>query len=132
MKQDRSSYTAEVVAVYRAAESLRPEGRRVCYDPLARHFLRSSYRLACGLGPLVRPLFWLLAERHFSDDVAQGIGRTRFIDDYVEQCVDQKIDQMVVLGAGFDTRAYRLPSTRGLSVFEVDHPATQQNKKQKL
>ena len=38
------------------------------------------------------------------------------------------VDQLVLLGAGFDTRAHRLPAVRELTTFEVDHPATQARK----
>jgi methyltransferase (TIGR00027 family) len=40
--------------------------------------------------------------------------------------------QLVILGAGLDARAYRLPELAGVSVFEVDHPATQVAKRQRL
>ncbi len=133
MKQEKPSYTAEVVASYRAVESLKPEHQRVCYDPFAIHFLRTGFRLVCKLGPLVQPLFWLIAERNFSSDVAQGIGRTRFIDDYTKQCIDNGMRQMVILGAGYDSRAYRIGGIKEkVKVFEIDHPATQSDKKAKL
>ena len=38
--------------------------------------------------------------------------------------------QMLLLGAGFDSRAYRLPALADARVFEVDHPATQRAKRQ--
>ena len=39
------------------------------------------------------------------------------------------IDQLVILGAGYDTRAFRIEAlARGVKVFEVDHPATQERK----
>jgi methyltransferase (TIGR00027 family) len=133
MKEKKPSYTAEVVALYRAVESLKSENKRVCYDPLAIHFLRTSFQLLCKLGPLVQPLFWLLAERNFRADVAQGIGRTRCIDDYVRQCIENSIQQMVIIGAGYDSRAYRIKDhDKQVKVFEIDHPSTQQVKKAKL
>ncbi|MGR9086141.1 MAG: SAM-dependent methyltransferase [Gammaproteobacteria bacterium] len=133
MKQETPSYSAEVVASYRAVESLKPEHGRVCYDPLAVHFLRPSFRLLFKLGPLLHPLFWLLAERNFSCDVAQGIGRTRYIDDYVDTCLGNGIRQLVILGAGYDSRAYRIEGLeQNVKVFEVDHPSTQNAKKKKL
>ncbi|MGR8941637.1 MAG: SAM-dependent methyltransferase [Gammaproteobacteria bacterium] len=133
MKPEQPSYTAEVVACYRAVESLKPEHRRVCYDPLAIHFLRPIFRALCGLGPLVRPLFWLLAERKFLADVAQSIGRTRFIDDYVTQCIGKGIQQLVILGAGYDSRPYRIEGIKEqVKVFEVDYPATQRVKKARI
>ena len=133
MKPEMPSYSAEVVASYRAVESLKPEAQRVCYDPLAIHFLRNSFKLVCKLGPFVQPVFWWLAEKNFTADVAQGIGRTRYIDEYVLQCMNQGIRQMVLLGAGYDSRAYRFDDIKkSVMVFEVDHPATQKAKQKKL
>ncbi|MFM8332655.1 MAG: SAM-dependent methyltransferase [Candidatus Methylumidiphilus sp.] len=133
MKSGKPSYTAEVVAYYRAVESLRPDEQRVCYDPIAMHFLRTGFKLLCRLGPLVQPIFWLLAERGFPEDVAQSIARTRFIDDYVKQCVENGIEQMVILGAGYDSRAYRIDGVKEkVKVFEIDCLATQIVKKLKL
>jgi methyltransferase (TIGR00027 family) len=42
------------------------------------------------------------------------------------------IEQIVILGAGFDTRAYRLPEAASVPVFEVDHPVTQLAKREAL
>jgi methyltransferase (TIGR00027 family) len=50
--------------------------------------------------------------------------RTRVIDDWVADAVSAEASQVVLLGAGLDSRAYRLPDLRQLLVFEVDHPAT--------
>jgi len=41
----------------------------------------------------------------------------------------EHLEQFVILGAGFDSRAYRLPCLRGITVFEVDHPDTQTTKR---
>ena len=46
--------------------------------------------------------------------------------------LDQYPEQLVILGAGFDARAYRLPGLRGITVFEVDHPDTPATKRQVL
>jgi len=39
------------------------------------------------------------------------------------------VNQVVILGAGFDSRAYRIPGIEQARVFEVDHPTTQAKKK---
>jgi len=57
--------------------------------------------------------------------------RSRYLEDQLAQLVDRGVDQYVVLGAGLDTFAYRNPY-RQLRVFEVDHPATQYWKRQRL
>lgn len=57
--------------------------------------------------------------------------RTRFFDDAVLDAIDAGIDQAVILGAGYDTRAMRL-RTEGVTFYEVDHPATGAAKRQKV
>lgn len=57
------------------------------------------------------------------------IPRTRFIDACLEAALREGIVQLVVLGAGFDTRAYRFSEAlREVHVIELDHPDTQQLK----
>jgi methyltransferase (TIGR00027 family) len=59
--------------------------------------------------------------------------RTRFIDDQLRSAFAAGADQVVILGAGFDTRAYRFADLlQGKSVFELDFPSTQQIKKRRL
>ena len=126
MKRNQSSLTAEGIAMARALESSKPAGERVCYDPYARQFVG-----AC---------LWILgkatmgyATRRSPGVLEFLVARTRFIDDYLQFCIADGIEQLVILGAGFDTRAYRFVQLRGcVKVFEVDHPATQQVKIAKL
>ena len=59
--------------------------------------------------------------------------RERHIDEYLKTCLAHGVQQVVILGAGYDARAYRFDEfKRGVKVFEVDHPATQQAKLKKL
>jgi methyltransferase (TIGR00027 family) len=55
--------------------------------------------------------------------------RTRVIDDDVAAFAAAGGRQLVLLGAGFDCRAWRLPALAGVTVYEVDHPATQAKKR---
>jgi methyltransferase (TIGR00027 family) len=54
--------------------------------------------------------------------------RVAFIDHLLGQ---MPCEQVVILGAGLDTRAWRLPALRGVHLFEVDHPATQAYKRER-
>lgn len=54
--------------------------------------------------------------------------RMHAIDAEVERAVHDGVVQVVVVGAGFDTRAWRLEALRGTHVVEVDRPATQRRK----
>ena len=57
---------------------------------------------------------------HFANAMAV---RTRFFDDFFNSATDAGIRQAVILAAGLDSRAYRLPWPAGTTVFEVDQPA---------
>ena len=58
--------------------------------------------------------------------------RTRFAEDALAEAYKSGVRQLVVLGAGLDTYAYRRALPNGLRVFEVDHPATQAFKQERL
>jgi methyltransferase (TIGR00027 family) len=58
--------------------------------------------------------------------------RSRFAEDSARHAIAKRVRQLVVLGAGFDTFAYRLEPSEGLQIFEVDHPATQTEKRRRL
>jgi methyltransferase (TIGR00027 family) len=58
--------------------------------------------------------------------------RSRYAEDQLAQAVEQRVAQYVVLGAGLDTFAYRNPHAAYLRVFEVDRPATQAWKLERL
>jgi methyltransferase (TIGR00027 family) len=127
MKRNRSSLTAAGIAIVRAIESAKPAGERVCYDPYARRFV------GAGLFYLVK-LFTALG---YADWRGPGVWeflavRDRCIDDYLEACLGEGLEQLVILGAGYDARAYRFEALKQVRVFEVDHPATQAAKLNKL
>ena len=58
--------------------------------------------------------------------------RTSAIDSAVRDAIAAGAKQLVILGAGYDGRAWRLPELSGLKVFEVDHPVTQTDKRARL
>jgi methyltransferase (TIGR00027 family) len=60
------------------------------------------------------------------------IARTRLIDDWLSKAMHDDRDQLVVLGAGLDTRAWRLPALARTIVYEVDHPSTSAAKRRRL
>jgi methyltransferase (TIGR00027 family) len=70
-------------------------------------------------------------DRRWPGARTSGIARTRLIDDWIEQSLDG-VDQLVLLGAGFDTRAWRLRALEQVKVFEVDHPNTAAVKRARL
>lgn len=59
--------------------------------------------------------------------------RVRYFDDFVKKSIDEGVEQLIILGAGYDTRAYRIEGLKeNVKVFEVDHPGTQGVKIEKL
>jgi methyltransferase (TIGR00027 family) len=61
------------------------------------------------------------------------LSRSRYTEDLLDQALEAGVQQYVILGAGFDTFAFRRPELVGrLQIFEVDHPVTQAMKRQRL
>jgi methyltransferase (TIGR00027 family) len=61
------------------------------------------------------------------------ISRSRYAEDCLELAIKQGVEQYVILGAGMETFAFREPEMmKQLHVYEVDHPATQAFKQQRL
>ena len=132
MRTDEASRTAQFMALFRASETARGESRLVD-DPLASALLPSGLGMVARLYGF-RPVAALLnryIDRRWPGARTSGIARTRLIDDWIEQSLDG-ITQVVMLGAGFDTRAWRLRSLAQRQVFEVDHPNTAALKRERL
>ena len=126
MESNRASRTAEYMAFYRAMESARPRARRLFTDAFAIHFLRPSLRRAAMVSriPYLATVVAWYADRKAPGARTSAIARTRLIDDIVSQALHEGIHQVVILGAGFDCRIYRLSDISSVAAFEVDHPAT--------
>src|SRR5262245_32916455 len=134
MRQGQASRTAEQNALFRALESSRPQGRRLFADPLARTFLTWPLTLVARVAvvPGIRELVPWLIDSRWPGVRSSVVARTRLIDDSIVAALAEPIEQFVILGAGFDSRAYRLPGLRRTTVFEVDHPDTQATKRSAL
>lgn len=129
MEEGKASWTAEVMAIRRAVESMRPETERVCYDPLGINFVRPLFRVLGRSRLLTRVVVWYADERRAPGVFGYIVARVRYIDDYLKACMADGIGQLVILGAGYDTRPYRFDGFKGqVKVFEVDHPDTQKRK----
>ena len=110
------SRTAIGVARVRAAEAQRPDP--LFDDPYAAAFVAASGVAASGEGAALTE-----GQRRWRAAIAFHISiRTRFFDDYLRAAVDAGIRQVVVLGAGLDTRAFRLDWPQGVDWFELDLP----------
>ena len=131
MRAGRASRTAEHNALFRALETSRPGG--LFADPLAEAFLSPSLRSVALLArvPPVGSAVRRTIDRRWPGVRTSVVARTRLIDGVVVERTGS-VGQVVVLGAGFDTRPYRLPALAPLPVFEVDHPDTQRRKREVL
>ena len=130
-----ASWTATLVALYRAIESSRSAATRLFEDPFAPAFLDWRFRgaLAVSRFPVVGSAFpWSLVDGHWAGPRGTVAVRTRYIDDVLADALRDGMEQIVILGAGFDCRAYRIPGVDRARVFEVDHPVTQARKKDVL
>jgi methyltransferase (TIGR00027 family) len=123
--------SAETLAALRAVGAREASLTTKCDDHLAKRFLRPAYRLMAG----VLPQSWLRLglERAAPGGYCFAIARTRHFDELLLAEIRNGIEQVVLLGAGYDTRPYRFQSElQGIAVFEIDHPGTQARKKAML
>ena len=133
------SRTAAYVAMYRALETL--ERDPVVRDPLAARLLPRNLRLLLRAArvPAFRRLLVRYADRRAPGARTSAIARTALIDALVREAVEghapdagedratarAPVRQLVLLGAGFDCRAHRMPELADTRVFEVDRAPTQ-------
>ena len=123
MQTGQPSRTALSAAAHRATHQV-VEGGRIFADPLALRIL----------GPDAEAIVAQMAAQPQRRGMRLFIAaRTRFAEDALAEAAARGVRQLVVLGAGLDTFAYRNPfETTGLKVFEVDHAATQAWKRRRL
>jgi methyltransferase (TIGR00027 family) len=122
MQQGQASRTAVSAAGHRAAHQVLERGF-VFTDPLALGILGQDADEAIALAkekPERRALRLFIAMR------------SRFAEDSARRAIDEGVRQILVLGAGLDTFAYRVQGPDDLRVFELDHPATQRDKRRRL
>ena len=120
--------TAQGVAKQRLIETIAGPEKSIINDPYADKFVIGSgviklmgHRLNVWLSSKLAPGF----HEHL-------ISRTRFIDDLIEKSAKEGVQQYVILGAGYDSRANRLNLPPSLKIFEVDQPEVSDIKLSKL
>lgn len=134
MRATQASQTAAMVAACRGFGAYLPSDAQLIDDPYGVRFagpLAERAERVCQRMPwLARAALSVLEPR---TSVLWMQLRTRAIDDALRAFVSQGGRQVLLLGAGFDARAARLPELRPtVCVFEVDHPATQARKREVL
>jgi methyltransferase (TIGR00027 family) len=122
VRHGQASRTALGAAGHRGAHQTL-EGGMVFADPLALAILGDDAEEALALAreaPERRALRFFIAMR------------SRFAEDSCRRAIGVGLRQVLVLGAGLDTFAYRLEGPADLRVFELDHPSTQRDKRRRL
>jgi methyltransferase (TIGR00027 family) len=126
VEDGQPSRTALGTAAARAAHLIVDRDPRIFDDTLALALL----------GDLAEDLVGLHGDGEDAESLAclrvTMIARSRYTEDRLVEAVRRGIGQCVVLGAGLDSFAFRSPLVGRLRVFEVDHPATQAWKRERL
>ena len=115
-----------------AMEQYFPEAERIVTDNLALPILPFGYRIEVRLfGPIKN---WVIKKSELKVPGLWGgiMSRKRYIDDIVSEAADGQIEAVVNLGAGFDTRAFRLGALAEVPVWEVDQPQNIDAKRSRL
>jgi methyltransferase (TIGR00027 family) len=130
MKADKASQTAQYMALFRAIETYRPAPDKLFTDPFAIHFLDPYYKFVTQLTrvPGLRGLVQRIIHNRIPGAFSSAIARTRYIDDWLKQAFASGSRQLIILGAGFDTRGARLDFLNTTPVIEIDHPNTSRRK----
>lgn len=131
--RDDYSRTAEGMALLRAIEQFASPAARIMNDPYAVEFLRHPALKLIARSRLLSRLtlkfmnFWAPGAQEFLTI------RPQFVDELTSNLAAQGLEQVVMLGAGFDTMPLRIQDRlRAIEIFEVDHPATQAAKRETL
>lgn len=129
MEEERPSLTAEGAAVMRVVYQEQDDDPKILEDPVAPKLVDLN-------SDFYRTRLELL--QHLPESTRQRLKatfvmRSRYAEDCLAEAANRGARQYVILGAGLDTFAYRQPSwAKALSIFEIDHPATQQWKRRLL
>jgi methyltransferase (TIGR00027 family) len=122
MKPNEPSRTALMIARQRAAHQVLDNGS-ILNDPFAMKILREDEK---------RVLQFANAHSLASIGRLFATARSRIAEDALSEAVERGTQQIVILGAGLDTFALRNPHGAKVSIYEVDHLATQEWKRQRL
>ena len=130
MTRNPAAQTAFGPMVQAAIEQYEPPDRRLVDDDLALPILPAGQRalVRAMRWPFLRRLTMSAGERAVTGSWALIACRKRYIDDKLEEALGS-VDSVVILGAGMDTRAYRIARRSDVPVFEVDLPVNIERKK---
>ena len=122
--------TAELVAAFRAAEQARPSDERIFSDPYADLFVTDRKLRALVQRPRLARAIVRLREHVTPGIIGEALLRYRYAEGVLRSAREEKgVEQLVIVGAGYDSTAMRLGPASDVRVFELDHPATQARKR---
>ena len=128
--KNKSGNTAFGAAAVRLIEQYEPEDKRLFNDPIIYHLTNSLLRFILKFD-FMRNYYIHLSDKIIPGIIGGQICRTKFIDEKTLQVLND-VQQILILGAGLDTRAYRLVGIDQRKIYEVDLPNIQKYKEQKL
>ena len=128
------SFAGVATAATRVIELYTPKNQRLFDDQIGYKLLPPGWKVFLRFFylPGLRSAVLALRERRMPGSLGGILLRTRYIDDLLIRSLAKGLEQVVILGAGFDTRAYRLPGIDQVQVFEVDLPGTGTLKRKRL
>ena len=114
-----------------ALEQFFPERQRIIHDAFVYRFMPSSLQRLVNLNrfDFIRRMILNLMERKVPGIRGGILCRKRYIYEKLNDALKNGIQSVVILGAGFDTLAYRVPELASQQVYEVDFPEIMQSKK---
>ena len=131
MSSNQSWKTAFLVASIRLIEQYQPKELRLFDDPVIKFFFNKMTLFQLKI-KIIRDMKIMLSDLMTKGTFGALICRTKYIDDSLKAAMANGIDQLVILGAGLDTRPYRISGINKIKVIEVDLPIMQNIKKEKI
>ena len=127
LAKGKASRTARMTAAMRARHAAGGISPRVFDDPLAKLFVDGPSLALAIPTPLTD---WIVGRLAGPVRALEGevLARSAYVEEALIKAIADGVDQIVILGAGFDTTALR-HAGKGITFFEVDHPATQNEKR---
>ena len=128
----KAARTGPGAMVLVAIEQAFPEDERIIDDDLAYRILPIAFRINVWISTRLKG--WLIKK---TEEKVPGLwggimARKRYIDEIVTKAADGQVEAVVNLGAGFDTRAFRLQALAEVPAWEVDQPQNIEAKRRRL
>ncbi|MFC1787429.1 class I SAM-dependent methyltransferase [Halobacteriota archaeon] len=134
MNKNKAGQTAIGAAAVRTMELYYPEELRLFEDHFAKDFLNQPLKFLIDLMRFKGIRDWgiNLREKQVPGTLGGILCRTRYIDDVLKSAIKNGMENIVILGAGLDSRPYRISGINKTRVFELDLPSIQNFKKKRL